>query len=66
MTEDVRLILDLDGRGTDGGAHVGFFGSDTGVTSGGIVLTAEPSSSMLMLAGVVVFASFIAWKRRRT
>ena len=64
-TEDVRLILDLDGRGTDGGAHVGFFGSDTGVTSGGIVLAPEPSSSILMLAGVLVFASFIGRKRHR-
>lgn len=64
-TEDVRLILDLEGRGTTDGAHVDFFGSDTGVTSGGIVSTGEPSTTWLALIGVLALSCCVARKRLR-
>ena len=50
-TEDVRLILDLDGRGTTTGAHADFIGSTTGFTT----VIPEPSTSMLTLAGLLPF-----------
>ena len=64
-TEDVRLILDLDGRGTTNGAHVGYFGSETTVTSSGITATPEPSSATLTLLGVFALLGSLAKKARR-
>ena len=48
-TEDVRLILDLDGRNTTTGAHADYIGSTTGFTSG----IPEPATAMLVLAGIL-------------
>jgi hypothetical protein len=56
-TEDLRLILVLDGRNTTTGAHVGYFGSETSVASGGITIIPEPSTAMFTLLGALALLS---------
>ena len=51
-TEDIRLILQLDGGTT--GSSVSYFGSENTVTFGGPSATPEPSTSLLVLAGLAI------------